>query len=69
MVRRELRGALNVLEGKVIGQRMKQHRQQDLFRLLNVIEARVSPRKKTIHIIVDTMPPTSIPSIRESAVF
>jgi len=44
--------ALDVLEGKVIGQCMKRHRHQEFIRFLNVIEARV-PKKKTIHIIVD----------------
>jgi hypothetical protein len=44
--------ALNVLEGKVIGQCMKRHRHQEFIRFLNVIEARV-PKKKTIHVIVD----------------
>src|SRR5206468_11142823 len=33
--------ALNVLEGKVIGQCMKRHRHQEFIRFLNVIEARV----------------------------
>ncbi len=44
--------ALDVLEGKVIGQCMKRHRHQEFIRFLNVIEARVS-REKTIHVIVD----------------
>ena len=44
--------ALDVLEGKVIGQCMKRHRHQEFIRFLNVIEAR-APKKKTIHIIVD----------------
>ena len=44
--------ALNILEGKVIGQCMKRHRHQEFIRFLNVIDARV-PKKKTIHVIVD----------------
>jgi transposase len=44
--------ALDVLEGKVIGQCMKRHRHQEFIRFLNLIEARVS-KKKTIHVIVD----------------
>src|SRR5450755_3904408 len=44
--------ALDVLEGKVIGQCMKRHRHQEFIRFLNVIEARVSS-KKTVHVIVD----------------
>ena len=44
--------ALDVLEGKVIGQCMKRHRHQEFIRFLNVIDARV-PRKKTVHVIID----------------
>jgi transposase len=44
--------ALDVLEGKVIGQCMKRHRHQEFIRFLNVIDARV-PAKKTIHVIID----------------
>jgi transposase len=44
--------ALDILEGKVIGQCMKRHRHQEFIRFLNVIEARV-PAKLTIHVIVD----------------
>jgi transposase len=44
--------ALNVLEGKVIGQCMKRHRHQEFIRFLNLIEAKV-PKKKTVHVIVD----------------
>ena len=34
--------ALNVLDGKVIGQCMKRHRHQEFIRFLNVIDARVA---------------------------
>ncbi len=44
--------ALNVLEGKVIGQCMKRHRHQEFIRFLNLIEAKV-PKKKMVHVIVD----------------
>ena len=44
--------ALNVLEGRVIGQCMKRHRHQEFIRFLNVIDARL-PKKKTVHVIVD----------------
>jgi transposase len=44
--------ALNVLEGKVIGQCMKRHRHQEFIRFLNLIDAKV-PKKKTVHVIVD----------------
>ena len=37
--------ALDVLEGKVIGQCMKRHRHQEFIRFLNVIEARVAKKK------------------------
>jgi transposase len=44
--------ALDVLQGRVIGQCMKRHRHQEFIRFLNVIDARV-PRKKTVHVIID----------------
>src|SRR5216684_1949929 len=56
--------ALNVLEGKVIGQCMKRHRHQEFIRFLNVIEARV-PKKKTIHVIVDNYATHKHPDVME----
>ena len=44
--------ALDVLEGKVIGQCMKRHRHQEFIRFLNVIDAKV-PKRKAVHVIVD----------------
>jgi transposase len=44
--------ALNVLEGRLMGQCMKRHRHQEFIRFLNAIDARV-PAKKTVHVIVD----------------
>jgi transposase len=44
--------ALNVLDGKVLGQCMKRHRHQEFIRFLNAVEARV-PAKKAIHVIID----------------
>jgi transposase len=44
--------ALDVLEGKVIGQCMKRHRHQEFIRFLNVIEAQV-PAGKLVHVILD----------------
>jgi transposase len=44
--------ALDVLEGKVIGQCMKRHRHQEFIRFLNVIDAKVA-KKKMVHVIVD----------------
>ena len=54
--------ALDVLEGKVIGQCMKRHRHQEFIRFLNVIEAR-APKKKTIHIIVAIFQRRPVPNI------
>src|ERR1700682_767310 len=56
--------ALNVLEGKVIGQCMKRHRHQEFIRFLNLIEARV-PKKKTIHVIVDNYATHKHPDVME----
>jgi transposase len=44
--------AIDLLEGKVIGQCMKRHRHQEFIRFLNVIDARV-PKKLAVHVIVD----------------
>jgi transposase len=44
--------ALDILQGKVIGQCMKRHRHQEFIRFLNLIDARVA-QKKTVHVIVD----------------
>ncbi len=56
--------ALNVLEGKVIGQCMKRHRHQEFIRFLNVIDARVA-KKKTVHVIVDNYPAHKHPKVLE----
>ena len=44
--------ALDVLEGKVIGQNMQRHRHQEFIRFLNKIE-RQAPKDKAIHAIID----------------
>ena len=44
--------ALNVLDGKVMGQNMQRHRHQEFIRFLNQIERSV-PKEKEIHAIVD----------------
>jgi DDE superfamily endonuclease len=44
--------ALDVLEGKVIGQCMKRHLHQEFIRFLNVIDAKVA-KTKPVHAIVD----------------
>jgi transposase len=56
--------ALNVLEGKVIGQCMKRHRHQEFIRFLNVIDARVA-KKKTVHVIVDNYAAHKHPKVLE----
>jgi transposase len=44
--------ALNVLDGRVIGRCMQQHRHQEFVRFLNAVEAQV-PAGKLVHTIVD----------------
>src|SRR6476660_53716 len=44
--------ALDVLEGKVIGQCMQRHRHQEFIRFLNAVDRKV-PAGKTIHAVVD----------------
>src|ERR1700745_613079 len=56
--------ALDVLEGRVIGQCMKRHRHQEFIRFLNVIDARV-PRKKTVHVIIDNYAAHKHPKVLE----
>jgi transposase len=56
--------ALDVLEGKVIGQCMKQHRHQEFIRFLTVIDVRV-PKQKTVHVIVDNYAAHKHPKVLE----
>jgi transposase len=56
--------ALDVLEGKVIGQCMKRHRHQEFIRFLNVIDAWVA-KKKTVHVIVDNYAAHKHPKVLE----
>jgi hypothetical protein len=56
--------ALDVLEGKLIGQCMKRHRHQEFIRFLNVIDARV-PAKKTVHAIIDNYAAHKHPKVLE----
>jgi transposase len=44
--------ALNVLDGKVIGQCMSRHRHQEFIRFLNTIN-RQTPAEQDVHLIVD----------------
>ena len=56
--------ALDVLEGKVIGQCMKRHRHQEFIRFLNVIDANMA-KKKTVHVIVDNYAAHKHPKVLE----
>lgn len=56
--------ALNVLDGKVIGRCMQQHRHQEFIRFLNAIEARV-PAGKLVHAIADNYATHKHPKVRE----
>jgi transposase len=56
--------ALDVLEGKVIGQCMKRHRHQEFIRFLNVIDAKVAKKKK-VHVIVDNYAAHKHPKVLE----
>jgi transposase len=56
--------ALDVLEGRVIGQCMRRHRHQEFIRFLNVIDARV-PRNKTVHVIIDNYAAHKHPKVLE----
>ena len=56
--------ALDVLEGKVIGQCMKRHRHQEFIRFLNVIDAKVAKRR-TVHVIVDNYAAHKHPKVLE----
>src|SRR3954454_119794 len=56
--------ALNVLEGKVIGQCMRRHRHQEFIRFLNAIDARV-PKKLAVHLIVDNYAAHKHPKVME----
>lgn len=44
--------ALDVLDGKVLGQCTRRHRHQDFIRFLNALDARI-PRRKAVHVVLD----------------
>lgn len=44
--------ALDILEGKVIGQCTQRHRHQDFIRFLTAVDARIPPRK-AVHVVLD----------------
>jgi transposase len=52
-----------VLDGTVIGHNMKRHRDQELIRFLNAIEAQ-APKRKAIHAIVDDYVTHKRPKVR-----
>jgi transposase len=54
----------NVLDGKVVGHCMQQHRHQEFIRFLNTVEAAV-PAGKLIHGIVDNDATHKHPKVRE----
>jgi transposase len=56
--------ALNVLDGRVIGRCMQQHRHQEFIRFLNTIEAAV-PAGKLVHAIADNYATHKHPKVRE----
>jgi transposase len=56
--------ALDILEGKVIGQCMKRDRHQEFIRFLNVIDAR-APAKLAVHAIVDNYAAHKHPKVLE----
>src|SRR3954452_12827308 len=55
--------ALNVLEGKVIGQGMARHRHQEFIRFLNKIN-RETPAPRELHLIVDNYATHKHPKVR-----
>jgi hypothetical protein len=55
--------ALNVLEGRVIGQCMSRHRHQEFIRFLNKIN-RETPAKRELHLIVDNYATHKHPKVR-----
>lgn len=55
--------ALNVLDGRVIGQCMQRHRHQEFIRFLNRIERDV-PAGKLIHVILDNYATHEHPEVR-----
>jgi transposase len=56
--------ALDVLEGKVLGQCMKRHRHQEFIRFLNAVDANV-PAKKPVHVIIDNYAAHKHPKVME----
>jgi transposase len=55
--------AMNVLDGKVIGQNMQRHRHQEFIRFLNAIERQVSV-SKVVHVILDNYAAHKHPAVQ-----
>jgi hypothetical protein len=55
--------ALNVLDGKVIGQCMSRHRHQEFIRFLNKIN-RQTPAERAVHLTVDNYATHKHPKVR-----
>lgn len=55
--------ALNVLDGKVIGQCMSQHRHQEFLKFLRLIDLRM-PSGQQVHVIVDNYGTHKHPSVK-----
>jgi transposase len=55
--------ALNVLDGKVIGQCMSRHRHQEFIRFLNKIN-RQTPAERELHLIIDNYATHKHPKVR-----
>ena len=55
--------ALNVLDGKIIGQCMSRHRHQEFIRFLNKIN-RETPAEREVHLIVDNYATHKHPKVR-----
>jgi transposase len=56
--------ALDILEGKVLGQCMKRHRHQEFIRFLNAVDANV-PARKAVHAIIDNYAAHKHPKVME----
>lgn len=59
--------ALNVLDGRVIGRRTLQHRQQEFIHFLNSVDAAV-PAGKLVHAVADNYSTHKHPKVREWSV-
>ncbi len=55
--------ALDVLEGKVIGQCMSRHRHQEFIRFLNTVN-RATPKDRDVHLIVDNYATHKHPKVK-----